>query len=62
MFKLMKLQYDPYCYCAELILTLPANDTVTEGLPGEVVVMLSSSGYAFDFTVTLMTMDGSAVG
>ena len=43
-------------------MTLPANDTVTEGQPGEVVVMLSSSDYEFDFTVTLMTMDGSAVG
>ena len=62
MFKLLEFRCDPYCCYADLILTLPANDTVTEGQPGEVVVMLSSIDYAFDFTVTLMTMDGSAVG
>ena len=43
-------------------MTLPSNYTVIEGQPAQVVVMLSTSDYEFDFNVTLMTMDGSAVG
>lgn len=50
-----------FCY-AVLIVTLPANDTITEGQPEEVLVLVSSTAYEFDFTVTLVNVDGSAFG
>ena len=40
----------------------PQNYTVIEGDKANITLVLSSSDYEFDFTVTLEHMDGSAVG
>ena len=41
---------------------MPQNYTVNEGGKVNITLILSSSDYEFDFTVTLEQMDGSAVG
>ena len=51
-----------FFHVTALTVTLPGNYTVIEGQSAQVLVMLSTSDYEFDFNVTLMTMDGSAVG
>ena len=41
---------------------MPQNYTVNEGGKANITLVLNSSDYEFDFTVTLEHMDGSAVG
>ena len=41
---------------------MPQNYAVTEGDKVNITLVLNSSDYEFDFTVTLEHMDGSAVG
>ena len=52
----------PVLHVTANVVTLSANDSVTEGQPGEALVMLSSSEYEFNFTVTLVHMDRTALG
>ena len=52
----------PVVHVTANVVTLSANDSVTEGQPGVALVMLSSSEYEFNFTVTLVHMDSTALG